>query len=75
MFAGALVSIGVAGFKFIGGHLLGGGPVQKLEAAITGLGMRFALGFGSAFYVLNPSFRVGADQCIKAVLEALKGIV
>ena len=75
MIAGVLASIGAAGFKFIGGHLLGGGPVQKLEAAVSGLGMRFAIGFGSAFYILNPAFRAGADQCIKAILEALKGLV
>ena len=75
MFVGLLASIGKFAFQTVGGHLLSSSPVTKLEAAVSGLGARFALGFGSGFYVLNADFRGGADQCIKAVLEAVKGLI
>ena len=76
MFVGLLASVGKFAFQAIGGHLLNRNPVvSKLESAVSGLGMRFALGFGTAFYFLNADFRGGADQCIKAVLEAVKGLI
>ena len=73
--AGLLASVGKFAFQTIGGHLLHSSPVSKLESAVSGLGARFALGFGTAFYFLNADFRHGADQCIKAVLEAVKGLI
>ena len=69
---------GAAGwaFKTIGGHLFGGGGGPgKLEALASAGGLRFVSGFVLAFYATNASFREGADQCIGAVLEAVKGIV
>ena len=73
-----LAGIGIAAAKFVGAHLVSAhlnrgatGAANTLEAAVTGLGMRFALGFGTAFYFTNPDFRHGVDICIGAVKDSI----
>ena len=46
---------------------LSGGVVSNLEGAVSGLGLRFALGFGTAFYFANEQFRHGVNICIGAI--------
>ena len=72
----AALGIGIA--KFIGGHLIAAhvnraatGASNTLEAMVTGLGARFALGFGTAFYLTNGDFRTGANMCVAAVRDAI----
>ena len=77
---GVLGTIGVGLAKVVGSHLVSAhvnraatGAKNTLEAAVTGLGARFAMGFGSAFYLTNPAFRHGANICISAVKNSLLG--
>ena len=68
-----LTLIGLAGsfvFKLFGGHLFGGG-VSVLEQAAVGLGFRFCLGVGFAFYLTNDTFKQGIDQALGAILKAV----
>ena len=61
MFVGLLASVGKFAFQTVGGHLLSSSPVTKLEAAVSGLGARFALGFGAA--ILRPERRLSGAWC------------
>ena len=67
-----LATLGTWAVKTVGGHLLSGNGVSKLEGAVTGLGMRFTLGFGSALY-FHPAHGQGRDQQISLV--AIKNVV
>ena len=66
-----LATLGVWAVKAVGGHLLSGGPVSKLESAVTGLGMRFTLGFLTALYFTEPTVR----HAIDALLVAIKNVI
>ena len=73
-----LAGIGIAAAKFVGVHLVAAhldrgasGAANTLEAAVTGLGMRFALGFGTAYYFTNPDFRHGVSICFGAVKDSI----
>ena len=66
-----LATLGVWAVKAVGGHLLSGGPVSKLESAVSGLGMRFTLGFGTALYFTEPPVR----KAINNLLVAIKNVI
>ena len=82
-----LAGIGIAAAKFVGVHLLphvipglrkvpflnslAGTGVSTLEGVAFGLGVRFALGFGTAYYFTNPDFRHGVNICIGAVKDSI----
>ena len=73
-----LAGIGIAAAKFAGTHLIAAhlnrgatGAANTLEAAATGLGMRFATGFGTAYYFTNPEFRRGVKICFVAVKDSI----
>ena len=66
-----LATLGTWAVKTVGGHLLSGNGVSKLEGAVTGLGMRFTLGFGSALYFTQPTVR----DAIKDLLVAIKNVI
>ena len=74
----ALAPLGIAAAKFVGAHLVSAhlnrgvsGAANTFEAAATGLGMRFALGFGSAYYFTNPDFHKGVMICLKAIKDSI----
>ena len=74
----ALAPLGIAAAKFVGAHLVSAhlnrgvsGAANTFEAAATGLGMRFALGFGTAYYFTNPDFRRGVKICFGAVKDSI----
>ena len=71
---GILASLGATAFKAIGGHLFKGGP-GPVESLVAAAGSRLGIGFIMAAYVFNPDFRRGMDICIKAILDAVKGLV
>ena len=52
-------------------HLLSGGPVSKLESAVTGLGMRFALGFLTALYFTEPTVRKAIDDLLVSIKNVI----
>ena len=67
----ALAPLGIAAAKFVGAHLVAAhldrgatGAANTLEAAVTGLGMRFALGFGTAYYFTNPSSATASKSAL-----------
>ena len=73
-----LAGIGIAAAKFVGAHLVAAhlnrgvtGAANTLESAVTGLGMRFALGFGTAYYFTNPDFQRGVKICFGAVKDSI----
>ena len=66
-----LATLGTWAAKTVGGHLLSGNGVSKIEGAVTGLGMRFILGFGSALYLKDPAVR----EAINHLLVAIKNSV
>ena len=82
-----LAGIGIAAAKFAGVHLLphiipglrkvpflnslAGSGVSTLEGVAFGLGVRFAIGFGTAYYFNNEQFRHGVNICIGAVKDSI----
>ena len=75
---GILAPLGIAAAKFAGAHLVAAhltrgatGAANTFEAAATGLGMRFALGFGTAYYFTNPEFRRGVKICFVAIKDSI----
>ena len=69
-----LASLAVSAGKFLIGHHIWGGsvnPFPKAESWMIGLGGRFFIGFGSAFYFTNPAFRAGVNACIVAIKDAI----
>ena len=82
-----LAGIGIAAAKAVGVHLLphvipalkkvpvlnalAGTGVGKLEGVASGLGVRFALGFGTAYYFTNPDFQRGITICLKAIKDSI----
>ena len=66
-----LATLGTWAVKTVGGHLLSGNGVSKLEGAVTGLGMRFTLGFGSALYFTQPTVR----EAINHLLVVIKNVI
>ena len=84
---GLLVPLGIAAAKFAGVHLLphvipalkrvpalnslAGSGVSKLEGVTSGLGVRFAIGFGSAYYFNNEQFHHGINICLGAIKDSI----
>ena len=82
-----LAPLGIAAAKFVGVHLLphiipglrkipfldslAGMGVSNIEGVASGLGLRFALGFGTAYYFTNEQFRHGVNVCIGAVKDSI----
>ena len=75
-----LAWLGSFAVKFVGGHLVSAlfgratEAISLFEAVLTGLGLRFMLGFISAFYLFNDDFRHAANLCGEAVLKAIWAI-
>ena len=85
----ALAPLGISAAKFAGVHLLphiipglrkvpflnslAGSGVSTLEGVAFGLGVRFALGFGTAYYFSNPEFHKGVNICFGAVKDSIFG--
>ena len=84
---GIIAPLGIAAAKFVGFHLLphvipalkkvpalntlAGSGVSKFEGVVYGLGVRFAIGFGTAFYLNNEQFRHGINICFGAIKDSI----
>ena len=84
---GLLAPLGIAAAKFAGVHLLphvipslkkvpalnslAGSGVSKVEGVAFGLGSRFIIGFGSAYYFNNEQFRHGINVCLAAIKDSI----
>ena len=71
---GILAKVGGWAVKAVGGHLLHRDALAGLngvEAAATGLGLRFFLGAGAALYWTQPDVRAAIDSVITAVKNVI----
>lgn len=67
------VAGGILG-KVLGTHLVGpNSAVSKVEAAVTGLGVRFIGGIGIGLWLGSPAFKVAVAGFVKATL-AIVGV-
>ena len=68
--------LGSVASRVVGAHLFqnhaASAGIGTLQSVVEGMGMRFFLGMGTAFYISNDGFRHAVNQAGKALIGIVR---